>query len=120
LSFDQWKEIVGVQEEKIDNIQDYFANVQQKQQKLEKSLLVFECSIISTSDSTEIDKLINKENLIIVSYDENLWLTTYDYQWFWRLGGENLDKLNQFDRRIHDLIINDIDIERRVVSISVY
>ena len=120
LSFDQWKEIVGVQEEEIDNIQDYFANVQQKQQKLEKSLLVFECSIISTSDSTEIDKLINKENLIIVSYDENLWLTTYDYQWFWRLGGENLDKLNQFDRRIHDLIINDIDIERRVVSISVY
>jgi replicative superfamily II helicase len=122
LTFDQWKEIIDEQEEKVNSIhiQDCFDNVQQKQQELEKSSLTFECSIIQIDDSKEIDKLLNKENLIIVSFDGYLWLTTYDYQFFGRLAGENIDKLNQFDRQIHDLIINSVDMERRVVSISVY
>ena len=122
LTFDQWEEIIDEQEQKVNSIhiQDCFDNVQQKQQKLEKSSLTFECSIIQIDDSKEIDKLINKENLIIVSFDGYLWLTTYDYQFFGRLAGENIDKLNQFDRQTHDLIINSVDMERRVVSISVY
>lgn len=119
LSFEQWEEIFDAKEDRANNIKEYFVSVQQKKQKLEKDSLVWECSIILTSDSM-INILTNVENLIITSFKECLWLTTYDYQYFWRLDGENIDKLSRFNRQMQDLIVNDIDLQRRVVSISVY
>ncbi len=55
-----------------------------------------------------------------MSFDKNLYLTTYDYQNYWQLGGENVDKLKLFDRQIHDFMVNNIDQQREIVSISVY
>ncbi|MDX2256526.1 MAG: Hachiman antiphage defense system protein HamA [Pseudanabaenaceae cyanobacterium bins.39] len=119
LSFEQWEEIFDAKEDRANSIKEYFVSVQQKKQKLEKDSLVWECSIILTSDSM-INILTNVENLIITSFKKCLWLTTYDYQYFWKLDGENIDKLSQFNRQMQDLIVNDIDLQRRVVSISVY
>lgn len=57
--------------------------------------------------------------MILVSFDEKLYLTTYDYQYYWQIGGENAGKLKLFDRQIHDFIVDGIDQERKVVSILV-
>jgi replicative superfamily II helicase len=119
LSFEQWEEIFEAKEDRASTIKEYFVSVQQKKQKLEKDSLVWECSIILTSDSM-INILTNVENLIITSFKNCLWLTTYDYQYFWKLDGDNIDKLSQFNRQMQDLIVNDIDLQRGVVSISVY
>ena len=120
LSFDQWKELVQVEDENIRQVEECFNNVQKKQRKLEKNLTVFDCSLHTLNDSPKINAEIDKNNLIVVSFDKNLYLTTYDYQNYWQLGGENVDKLKLFDRQIHDFMVNNIDQQREIVSISVY
>ena len=64
--------------------------------------------------------LTNVENLFITRFKECLWLTTYDYQYFWKLDGENIDKLSQFNRQMQDLIVNDIDLQRKFLKPSQY
>lgn len=120
MSFDQWKELVQVEDENIRQVEECFNDVQKKQRKLEKNLTVFDCSLYTLNDSPKINAEIDKNNLIVVSFDKNLYLTTYDYQNYWQLGGENVDKLKLFDRQIHDFIVNNIDQQREIVSISVY
>jgi Cap4 SAVED domain len=120
LSFDRWKEIVQVEDENISKVEECFNDVQKKQRKLEKNSTVFDCSLVRINNFPKINEGIDKNSLIIVSFDEHLYITTYDYQSYWQLGGENVDKLRLFDRQIHDFIVKDIDQQREIVSISVY
>ncbi|GCL36469.1 MAG: hypothetical protein ACKO9I_00670 [Sphaerospermopsis kisseleviana] len=62
---------------------------------------------------------VEKDDLIIVSFDENLYLTTYEYKFYCQLGGDNIENLKQFDRQVYDFIIDDIDQQRETVSILV-
>jgi replicative superfamily II helicase len=120
LSFNQWKDIVHVEDENISKIEEHFKNVQTKQQKLEKNTTIFDCSLIKINDFIITNENVEKDDLIIVSFDENLYLTTYEYKFYCQLGGEKIERLKQFDRQVYDFIIDDIDEQRDTVSILVY
>jgi hypothetical protein len=120
LSYDDWKGIIQVEDKNISRLEEYFNEVQRKQRKLEKNSTVLDCSLTLVYSSSQNKKGIDKNNLILVSFDEELYLTTYDYQHYWQLGGENADRLRLFDRQMHDFIVDDIDQQREIVSISVY
>ena len=120
LSFDRWKEIVEVEDKNSIKVEEFFNNVQKKQRKLEKNSTVFDCSLVKVNDFTKNNEEIDKNNLIVVSFDKKLYLTTYDYQNYWQLSGENVDKLRLFDRQINDFIVSDIDSKKGIVLISVY
>jgi replicative superfamily II helicase len=120
LSFDHWKRITQVEDENISRLEECFNEVQKKQRKLEKNSTVLDCSSTIVYSSSQNKEGIDKNNLILVSFDEQLYLTTYDYQHYWQLGGENADKLRLFDRQIHDFFVVDIDQQREIASISVY
>jgi hypothetical protein len=120
LSYDHWKEIIHVEDESISRLEEFFNEVQKKKRRLEKNSTVLDCSLDIVNKSPRNDEGIDKNNLIVVSFDEQLYLTTYDYQDYWKLSGENTDKLRLFDRKMHDFIVDDIDQKREIVSISVY
>jgi replicative superfamily II helicase len=120
LSFEQWKDIAHVEDENISKIEEHFKNVQTKQQKLEKNTNIFDCSLIKINDFIITNENVEKDDLIIVSFDENLYLTTYEYKLYYQLAGEKIERLKQFDRQVYDFIINDIDPQRETVSILVY
>lgn len=120
LSYDSWKGIIQVEDENFGRIEECFNEVQKKQRKLEKNSTFLDCSLSIVYSSSQNKEGIDKNNLILVSFDEQLYLTTFDYQHYWQLGGENTDKLRLFDRQIHDFIVDNIDQQREIVSISVY
>jgi|SanBayMetagenome_1026888.scaffolds.fasta_scaffold02826_2 replicative superfamily II helicase len=120
LSYDSWKGIIQVEDENFGRIEECFNEVQKKQRKSEKNSTGLDCSSTILHSSSQNKEGIDKNNLILVSFDEQLYLTTYDYQHYWQLGGENADKLRLFDRQIHDFLVVDIDQQREIVSILVY
>ncbi|UUO13602.1 Hachiman antiphage defense system protein HamA [Dolichospermum heterosporum] len=120
LSFEQWKDIAHVEDENISKIEEHFKNVQTKQQKLEKNTNIFDCSLIKINDFIITNGNVEKDDLIIVSFDENLYLTTYEYKFYCQLDGEKIERLKQFDRQVYDFVIDDIDQQRETVSIVVY
>ena len=120
LSFEQWKDLAHVEDENISKIEEHFKNVQTKQQKLEKNTNIFDCSLIRINDFIITNGNVEKDDLIIVSFDENLYLTTYEYKLYYQLAGEKIERLKQFDRQVYDFIIDDIDQQRETVSILVY
>lgn len=120
LSYDHWKGIIQVENETISRLEECFNEVQKKQEKLEKNLTPLRCSLSRVDSFPRNNEGIDKNNLIIVSVDGQLYLTTYDYQNYWQLGGENTDKLKLFDRKMHDFIVDDINQQEEIVSISVY
>jgi len=120
LNYDQWKGIIQLENENINRLEDCFNEVQKKQRKLEKNSTILDFSLDRVNNSPQNNQGIDKNNLILVRFDEQFYLTTYDYQAYWKLGGENTDRLKLFDRQIHDFIIDDIDQQRGIVSISVY
>jgi hypothetical protein len=120
LSYDSWKGIIHVADENLGRIEECFNEVQKKKRGLEKHLTVLDCSSTIVHSFTKNKDRIDKNNLILVNFDEQLHLTTYDYQDFWQLGGENADKLRLFDRQVHDFVVVDTDQQREIASISVY
>jgi superfamily II DNA/RNA helicase len=120
LSFDNWKVITQVEDENITRLEECFNEVQKKQRKLEKSSTVLECLLERVDLSSQNDEGIDKNDLIVVSFDSQLYLTTYDYQNYWQLGGENADKLKLLNRKIHDFIVDNIDLKEKIASISVH
>ncbi|OUC15601.1 MAG: hypothetical protein B0A82_06605 [Alkalinema sp. CACIAM 70d] len=120
LSFDHWKRFTQVEDENISRLEECFNEVQKKQRKLEKSSTTFECLLERVDLSSQKDEGIDKNDLIVVSFDSQLYLTTYDYHNYWQLGGENADKLKLLDRKIYDFIIDNINPEEKIASISVH
>lgn len=120
LSHNQWKEMVQIGDDSINKIDECFNEVQKKQRKLEKQSTTFDCSICRGNGFIKNNEAINKNDLIIVRFEEQLYLVTYDYQHYWKLDGDNVDKLSQYNRQMNDFIINDFDQQMGTVSISVY
>jgi replicative superfamily II helicase len=120
LSYDSWKGIIQVEDENFGRIEECFNEVQKKQRKLEKNSTVLDCSSTIVHSSSQNKEGIDKNNLILVCFDEQLYLTTYDYQHYWQLGGENADKLRLFDRQMHDFVVVDIDQQREIASFLVH
>ena len=120
LSHNQWKEMVQIGDDSINKIDECFNEVQKKQRKLEKQSTTFDCSLCRENGFIKNNETINKNDLIIVRFDEQLYLVSYDYLHYWKLDGDNVDKLSQYDRQINDFIVNHFDQQMGTVSISVY
>lgn len=120
LSHNQWKEMLQIEDDSINKIDECFNEVQKKQRKLEKQSTTFDCSLCRENGFLKNNEAINNNDLIIVEFDEQLYLVTYDYQNYWKLCGDNVDKLSQYDRQINDFIVNNFDQQMGTVSISVY
>lgn len=120
LDFGQWSAVLETCSGSSRDIEESFTTVQQKQQTLQKNSTIFDCSLVNFGNSLKLEDSIDKGQLIIVNFDGHLWLTTYDYQKYWQLCGENVEKLKQFDRQMHDLIVINIDRQQEIVSISVH
>ncbi len=66
----------------------------------------------------DITKIKNDE-LIIIKKDEEFWLTTYEYDHWWQLSGENLSRIRSVDRQIKGLVVCEVDNASKSVSIKV-
>ena len=119
LSFDDWQIIIKVGDEKISKLEEYFRDVHKKIAKTRENSTILDFSIDRVSGFPQNSERIDQNNFIIVNFDEQLYLTTYDYSSYWQLGGANIDRLRLFDRSIHDFIVVDIDQQNKKISIAV-
>lgn len=120
LDFGQWVEILQMCKESGRKIEECFDNIQRRQQTLQSDHNVFDCMFMNADKSANIDSSIQLNELIIVEFNNDLWMTTYDYQKYWQLSGVNIDKLKQFNRQMQALIIQQIDFQQSIVKISVH
>ncbi|WP_375471925.1 hypothetical protein [uncultured Nostoc sp.] len=70
--------------------------------------------------SLNMDDSIELDELLLVEFDDHLWITTYDHQKYWQLSGVNIDKLKQFNRQMQDIIVQKIDFQQSTTKISVH
>jgi len=120
LDFEQWLAFFNTDSGNNYKLKECFDNVQKKQQTLQNRQKVFDCKFINVGKSFKIDNSIEPDELVIVEFEGHLWLTTYDYQKYWQLCEENADKLKQFDRQIHDLVVQKINAQEEKVTIAVH
>ncbi|GAB1544047.1 hypothetical protein NUACC21_67230 [Scytonema sp. NUACC21] len=120
LEFGQWVEILQAHTGSSRKIEECFDNIQRKQQTLQSNQKVFDCMFISVDNSANVDSSIQLDELILVEFNDDLWMTTYDYQKYWQLSGVNIDKLKQFNRQMQDIITQQIDFQQSTVKISVH
>ncbi|MGV0102619.1 Hachiman antiphage defense system protein HamA [Nostoc sp. DSM 114160] len=120
LDFGQWVQLLKLSNGSSRKIEECFDNVQQKQQTLQTNQKVFDCTFIDVGKSLKLDDSIKLDELLVVGFDDHLWLVTYDYQKYWQLCGENVDKLKRFNRQMQDLILQKIDVQQATVTISVH
>ncbi|MHC5763903.1 hypothetical protein, partial [Nostoc sp.] len=103
-------------------IADCFDIIQRRKGALQTNSKTF--VMLLSEDASEFSQKyedsIELEELIVVNYDHQLWLTTYDYKHFWQLSGPDLDRLKQLNRKICDLIITEFKPQQRVVKIQAY
>jgi superfamily II DNA/RNA helicase len=120
LDFGQWVEILQVYKGSGRKIEECFDNIQRRQQTLQSNQNVFDCIFINVENSINIDGSIQLNELLVVEFNDHLWMTTYDYQKYWQLAGVNIDKLRQFNRQMQDLIIQEVNFQQSTVQISVH
>jgi len=120
LDFGQWVEILQAHTGSSRKIEECFNNIQHKQQTLQSNDKVFDCTFINVENSVNIDGSIQLNELLVVEFNDHLWITTYDYQKYWQLSGVNIDKLKQFNRQMQDIIIQQIDFQQSTAKISIH
>ncbi|MEA5621427.1 Hachiman antiphage defense system protein HamA [Nostoc sp. UHCC 0251] len=116
LNLEQWNSFFI--EKNIDDyrILDCFNKVQSKQTSLINQKEILEFSVVGNqfTNSMKFDKLI------IVKYENEFYLSTYDYEENWKLMGENIERLTELDRQMNDLVVDNINQEREIVTIRIY
>lgn len=73
LSFEQWKEILQVEDDNNGKIESCFNDVQNKQRKLGKNSTIFTYSLTSVKNLMTNHENINENDLILVNCNDN-WL----------------------------------------------
>lgn len=116
LDFDDWKSIF--QDKDIDQLQlhEHYENLQKKFGNLSE----FSHSMNFSVEGDPLDSEIKPEELSIVKVGDEFWLTTFDYEKFWELSGDNVETLQYIDRQVQAVIVDAFSDDRRSVMIGVY
>ncbi len=67
-----------------------------------------------------LDNGIKPEDFSIVQVGNDFWLTTLDYEKFWKLTGENIEVLAQVDRQLQAVVVDAFSEDRRSLTIGGY
>jgi len=62
---------------------------------------------------------IRKDNLIVVKYNNEFWVCTFDYKKVAKLTGTNVKRLQEIDRQKKDLVIEELNWESKTLTVSI-
>ena len=62
---------------------------------------------------------IKKDNLIVVKYNNEFWVCTFDYKKVGKLTGTNIERLQEIDRQKKDLIIEELNMESKTLTVGI-
>jgi len=62
---------------------------------------------------------IKKDNLIVVKYNNEFWVCTFDYKKVGKLTGANIERLQEIDRQKKDLIIEELNMESKTLTVGI-
>ncbi len=59
---------------------------------------------------------MKSEDVSSVQVGDNFWLTTLDYEKFWKLSDENVESLQYVDRQLQAVAVNSFSDDRKSVT----
>lgn len=114
LSYSDWLSLFNEKEGKTTILEECYRRVTSKitDDNINKTILEFDLS-----EGTELDA--SKADLIVSKFNDEFWLSTYDYKKVGKLTGKNLSRLKEVDRQKNDLIITKYDTRNKKVVITI-
>ena len=62
---------------------------------------------------------IKKDSLIVVKYNNEFWVCTFDYKKVGKLTGTNIERLQEIDRQKKDLVIEELNRESKTLTVGI-
>jgi replicative superfamily II helicase len=62
---------------------------------------------------------IKKDNLIVVKHNNEFWVCTFDYKKVGKLAGANVERLQEIDRQKKDLVIKELNMESKTLTVDI-
>ncbi|MBD1808859.1 DUF1837 domain-containing protein [Microcoleus sp. FACHB-SPT15] len=122
LDLAQWIALFDNEDSKTLRIIDCFESIQRRKGALQTNSRTFSLSLneIIHEVYQRTESPIELEELIVINYEDQLLLTTYDYSQFWQLEGLDIDRLKQLNRKMSDLIVTEFKPQQKFVKIQAY
>jgi len=70
-------------------------------------------------EKLELIEGIRKDNLIVVKYSNEFWICTFDYKKVGKLAGTNVEQLQKIDRQKKDLVIKELNMESKTLTVGI-
>jgi len=113
LDYSFWE--ANFQDKDKDIIDDCYQRVVAKTYAEGKSKLTLEFYL----KQLELKEGIKKDNLIVVKHDNEFWVCTFDYKKIGKLAGTNLERLQEIDRQKKDLVIKELNMEGKTLTVGI-
>lgn len=113
LDYSFWE--ANFQDKDKDIIDDCYQRVIAKTYAEGKSKLSLEFYL----KQLEPKEVIKKDNLIVVKYKNEFWVCTFDYKKVGKLTGTNVEQLQKIDRQKKDLVIEEVNMESKTLTVGI-